>query len=219
MKKILVVGCNGKMGKLICERLEKIYDIVGIDIEDDINSTESIDLVIDFSSAKNSIKTAEYCANNKVPLIIGATGQTIEENEIIKNCAKKVPILKAGNFSLGVMLIKQMIRQFVNFDLEKIIQIEKHHKNKIDKPSGTAVELEKFILKNLNKNVETHSVRAGSEIGEHELSFYFGDEMISLSHKAFSRIAFVDGLEIAISFMLKNKKKKLFEFDEKFVCQ
>ena len=81
----------------------------------------------------------------------------------------------------------------------------------MDKPSGTAIEIEKFIAKELDKSVETLSIRAGNEIGEHNLSFYFGDEIISLSHKAFSRIAFVDGLELAIKFMLKNKKKNLAE--------
>lgn len=214
MKKILVVGSNGKMGKLIFQRLSNDYEAVGCDIDDKINDYADCDLVIDFSTAANSIKTAMFCAENKIPLIIGATGHDSDENKKIREYSKKVAILKSSNFSLGILLLKKIIQQFDGCELDKIYIIDKHHKDKIDSPSGTAIDLEKYILKVLNKSAETFSIRAGSEVGEHSINLYFGDEKITISHQAFSRNAFVDGVEMCVKFMIKNKKKKLFNFDE-----
>ena len=211
MVKIAIVGSNGKMGKLLVSKLKNNYTLIEIDKNDSIEKAIDAEMVIDFSTARNSVKTAKWCADNYKKLIIGATGQSVYEINKIINASKKTPIMIAGNFSVGIAKLKIMLNEAVCKDLLSIVILEKHHHAKIDKPSGTALELEKE-LKNLTAcPIEILSIRGGKEIGIHEISFYFENEVIRLSHQAFSRDAFANGVIKAVDFMKNQSVAQLYD--------
>lgn len=214
MNRIAVIGYKGRMGSIVFEQLKDSYDLIGIDKNDNLDLAINADLVIDFSSGENSLKTAEWCAENKIPLIIGATGQNKNELNLIKTLSNQIPILKAGNFSLGIAKIKQILSCFNSFKFENIYICEKHHKNKKDCPSGTAIELKNFISEKFNTNVEILALRGGEEIGMHEINLYFDSELITISHQAFSRKAFVRGVMLAVNYMLEQTHAKMYCFEE-----
>ena len=213
MEKIAVIGANGKMGKLICETLKNSYEIIEIDKTKDINIARDCDLIIDFSTGSNSSKTAKWCEIYRKKLIIGATGQTNEENKLIKSASKNIPILMAGNFSIGISTLKNIFFYLKNLPSENIIIYECHHKNKKDAPSGTAKELKTFLKSLFNCKIDTIFSRGGEEIGLHQISFYFGSEVLKFSHQAFSRKSFIDGLIKTIPYMLKLNNPGLISFD------
>ena len=108
MKRIAVVGYKGKMGGAVFNQLKvKGFDVVGIDKEDSLEVLTNIDLVIDFGGPESSAISAKWCAKNGVAIIIGSTGQSNEQNEIIANASKNVAVLKAGNFSVGIFMLKK----------------------------------------------------------------------------------------------------------------
>lgn len=214
MKKIAVIGYKGKMGSCVFEKISHSYQVVGIDVNDSIAIAKHADIVVDFSTGANSAKTAIWCAKQKIPLIIGATGQNNKENKVIIECAKKIPILKAGNFSIGIAILKKMLLHLKLCNIDSVSILEKHHKLKRDKPSGTALELETYLKKFYNIEIDINAVRGGREIGMHEISIYFGDEVLSLRHQAFSRNAFVEGVMLAIKFMLNIKDSGLYNFED-----
>ncbi len=212
--KIIVVGHKGKMGSVVFESLISAgYDVFGIDKNDNFENIKDANLIIDFSNAGQSAKTAEWCAENKVNLIIGATGQTIQHLQQIKFASRKTAILKAGNFSIGIAKLKNCLKYIFDGSENQVVVFEKHHKNKLDKPSGTALELVENIKKTINVPVDVLCERLGSEVGEHTVKVCYKNEVISLSHKAYSRVAFADGVLLAVSFMLKISGVGLYNFE------
>ncbi|MBQ8425394.1 MAG: hypothetical protein IJX17_05180 [Clostridia bacterium] len=222
MKNIAVVGANGKMGSLLCEKLKNTYIVTKITKEaplEKINiSKHKIDLVIDFASADSSEKSANYCMQYKIPLIIASTGQTETQLINIKNVSKFIPLIIEPNLSIGINLLKDIqnylinkIKTFENYDINIH---EKHHKEKKDSPSGTAILLKNYIQKISNKEIPITSERGGKEVGTHTVNFYFNSELISITHQAFSRDSFIDGTLICIDFLLKQKLPKLYSFSE-----
>jgi len=214
LKKIAIIGYRGKMGKALYEKIKDKYEVCGIDVQDSLDKAIDPDLVIDFSNGKNSRKTAIWCKNNRVPLIIGATGQTEKDMKIIKKCSNEIPILKAGNFSQGINIIKEFINYLKKYKIESVSIFEKHHKDKKDYPSGTAIELAETINNNLQIKSSVCAIRGGKEIGLHELSFYFEDEVIKISHQAFSRNAFISGVLESIEFILNITSPGLYRFED-----
>ena len=105
--KIAVVGANGKMGKLLCEKLNDKFDVLKITRECKLDK-QNICLVVDFASAESSVESAVWCAKHKVPLIVGSTGQTNFQKDEILKASEKTPILIAGNFSVGILLLKKL---------------------------------------------------------------------------------------------------------------
>lgn len=214
MKTVAVVGANGKMGRLICEGLESDYSVVKIEKNDDINSFDGLDLVIDFASAESSASSANYCESHKVRLIVGATGQTEKQLSVIKKASKSVPVLIAGNFSVGIVLIKKALAEVLKrVRAEDIVIFEKHHKAKVDQPSGTALEIASFIKNISGKVPQILSERGGKEIGTHSIDIYFKDEVINFKHQAFSRDAFVSGVIKATEFLLSQDKPDLYDYE------
>ena len=214
MKTVAVVGANGKMGKLLCEKLKPEFCVIKIDIDDDINDFFGLDAVIDFGSAKSSVKSAEYCLKNGVRLLIGATGQNDEELSVIVKASKSVPIMLAKNYSLGIVLLKKALAEILKSGADDITIFEKHHKSKVDSPSGTALDIAQFIKNGFDKNPAILSERGGKEIGTHSVDIYFKDEVISISHQAFSREVFVDGAILAMKYLLKKVEPKLYLFED-----
>lgn len=194
MKKIAVVGYKGRMGSLITKELQKDFDLVKIGRENSLSEVKDVSLVIDFASHESSVVSAEFCLKNNIPLIIGSTGQTKEENKRIEEISKKVKIIRKANFSKGIDVLKQFIETVLKLKPERFEIIEKHHKNKKDAPSGTALELEKTIRQNFDGDIKIKSIREGEEMGEHEIVAFFGDEKLSFKHNVYSRNAFIVGV-------------------------
>lgn len=215
-RKIAVVGGQGKMGSAVCRALAKDYEVEVIGRQDKL--TGNISLVVDFGTAESSASSAVWCKKNKVPLIIGSTGQTDTQMKIIKDCSNVVPVLKAENFSFGLVLFKNALKSIICESVEDLIIFEKHHREKKDSPSGTAINLKKYIEKMYDKNIQMLSLRGGKEIGTHTVDCYFENEMLSITHKAFSRDAFADGVVVAVNWMLKTtRQNRLYSFDE--ICE
>ena len=249
MKKInlAISGCLGRMGqqlikssknnknfKLTALTENKVINkkIVGIKL--DINTEQAFkktDVIIDFTVPKCTLDILKIASKLKKRVVIGTTGFTQKEEALIKKFSKKIPILKAGNMSLGVnllMYLTEITSKSLSEDyLSKIFEI--HHKHKKDYPSGTALMLGKGIAKGRSKNllklmgkkflnkksfpygekINFNSIRKGEIIGEHEVKFSSGKEIITLNHEAFDRALYSDGALTAAKWLM-NKKPGLY---------
>lgn len=228
MKRIIMHGCNGKMGQMITNLLKNDREakiVAGIDPFDDGHNAypvfSSIDLcmvkadvVIDFASTKATDSLLAYCVRENVPAVICTTGLSKEQIASIEEASKKVAILKSANMSLGVntlfKLLKEATKVFApaGFDIEIV---EKHHNQKLDAPSGTALALADAIKTQLPedyyykydrsqesakrdpKEIGILAVRGGTIVGEHEVIFAGEDEVIEFKHTAYSKAVFAKG--------------------------
>lgn len=213
-KKIAVVGGKGKMGSAVCKKLAEKYEIFAIDRGTTI--LNGVNLVIDFGSAQSSVASAKWCSENKVPLIIGATGQTYKQKKYITKMAINTPIVISENFAQGLILFKKALYEVINENVQDIIVFEKHHRQKKDLPSGTAKNIVKFIENNYSGKIQVISERGGQEIGTHIVDVYFDNEVITLSHKAFSRDVFAVGVCRVVDWFFdgKLKENRVYSFDE-----
>ncbi|MBR7172230.1 MAG: hypothetical protein IKD36_00320 [Clostridia bacterium] len=212
-KKILIVGANGKMGSEICEKLKNDYEIIKVTKEQ--KWTEfGADLVIDFGSAESSVLSAKYCFEKHIPLIVGSTGQSESQLEKIWQVASVAPLMVCSNFSVGIARVKKCLAEILKEEISDICIFEKHHKEKKDSPSGTAILLEKFISSKTKVPVQILSQRGGEEIGTHKIDFYLNGEAVSITHQAFSRAVFAEGVKKAVVFMLQQKMPKEYFFDD-----
>ena len=249
MKKInlTISGCMGRMGQQLIKSVKKNknFKIVSLTenrhinkkisgIKPQFNSLESFkkaNVIIDFTVPRCTFEILKIAAKQKKRVVIGTTGFTKKEEKLIKNFSKKIPILKAGNMSLGVNLLMYLTeiasRSLGNNFLSKIYEV--HHKNKIDYPSGTALMLAKGIAygkkrefynligkKYLNKKsfpyskkINFNSIRKGKFIGEHEVRFFSGKEVIKLNHKSFDRALYSEGA-LTAAYWLMSKKVGLY---------
>jgi len=245
MKKInlTITGCMGRMGQQLIKASKKnkkfkinsltenkliTKKIAGIKPQlNTINAFKDTDVIIDFTIPKCTIEVIKIASRMNKRIVIGTTGFTKKEENIIKSHAKKISILKAGNMSLGVNLLMYLTEitsgALGNKYLSKIFEI--HHKHKKDYPSGTALMLGKGIAdgknKNLNnligkkflnkksfpygKKINFNSIRKGEIIGEHEVKFSSGKEIISLNHEAFDRALYSEGALTAAEWIMKKK--------------
>ena len=249
MKKInlAITGCLGRMGqqlikasksnknfKIVALTENKFIDkkIAGIklNLNTDLAFTKT-DVIIDFTVPKCTLDILKIALRLNKRVVIGTTGFTRKEESLIKKYSKKIPILKAGNMSLGInllMYLTELTSKSLNNDyLSKVFEV--HHKHKKDYPSGTALMLGKGIAEGKNKNlynligkkflnkktfpygkkINFNSIRKGEIIGEHEVTFSSGKEIISLNHEAFDRSLYSDGALTAAKW-LKDKKPGLY---------
>ncbi len=232
--KIILVGSSGAMGRCLAKTaVLRGHEIVaGVDkTKDDgtfpvFERIDDIDIpadiVIDFSHPHLLLPTLEYCKRKSMPLIYGTTGIGEDDDDRIWELSRIVPVVRSNNYSLGISVLKNLLATATkmlseNFDIEII---EKHHKNKIDSPSGTAKMLydivEGFSAKELHpvydrtkrsekrndNEVGISSVRGGTIVGEHEIIFAGNDEVITLSHSAYSKEVFANGAIIAAEMIL-----------------
>jgi 4-hydroxy-tetrahydrodipicolinate reductase len=249
MKKInlAISGCLGRMGQQLIKssknnknfRLAVLTENKAINkkisgIKLDINTEQAFkktDVIIDFTVPNCTLDILKIASKLKKRIVIGTTGFTQKEEDIIKKFSKKIPILKAGNMSLGVnllMYLTEMASKSLNDEyLSKIFEV--HHKHKKDYPSGTALMLGKGIADGKNKNlynligkkflnkksfpygkkINFNSIRKGEIIGEHEVTFSSGKEIIRLNHEAFDRALYSDGALTAAKWLV-NKKPGLY---------
>ena len=241
--KLAVTGCLGRMGQQIIKssKLDKKFKLVtltenrkigrkiyGIKPElNDENAFKKANVIIDFTIPKCTFQVLKIASKLKKKVVIGTTGFTRAQENQIKKYSKKIPILKAGNMSLGVnllMYLTEIASKSLNDEyLSKIFEV--HHKHKKDYPSGTALMLGKGIADGKNKNlynligkkflnkksfpygkkINFNSIRKGEIIGEHEVKFSSGKEIITLNHEAFDRALYSDGALTASKWLMKKK--------------
>ena len=245
MKKInlVITGCMGRMGQQLIKSVKKnrSFKLVALTenrkinkkflgirpVLNSINAIKRANIIIDFTVPKSTLEILKLAVREKKKVVIGTTGFTKKEEEIIKKFSKKIPILKAGNMSLGVnllMYLTEIASQTLgkNF-LSKIYEV--HHKHKKDFPSGTALMLGRGIAKGkrkdfysiigkkyLNKKtfpygnkINFNSVRKGEVIGEHEVAFSSGKEIVRLNHESFDRALYSEGALVAAKWLVKKK--------------
>jgi 4-hydroxy-tetrahydrodipicolinate reductase len=241
--KLAITGCMGRMGQQLIKssKSNNNFNLVSLTENIKINkkfngiqpesNTEmafkKADIIIDFTIPKCTIEVVKIASKLSKKVVIGTTGFSSKEEKIIKKYSKKIPILKAGNMSLGVnllMYLTEIASKSLNDKyLSKIFEI--HHKHKKDYPSGTALMLGKGIANGKNKDlysligkkflnkkkfpygkkINFNSIRKGEIIGEHEVKFSSGKEIISLNHEAFDRTLYSDGALTAAKWLMKKK--------------
>lgn len=238
MKKALVFGINGKMGAALVQSASAYgYEIsCGFDVspaESDIPTftdvrdiTAPYDVVLDFSRPQSLSAIVALNAIVKTPVVIATTGYNDSELKTIRKLAERTPVFLSGNMSLGVAALKAAAKaaQAVLGDAFDIEIVEKHHNQKVDSPSGTAIMLadalaprEKHVIDRFGKRnrgeLGITSVRGGGVVGEHEIGFYGEDEIVTLSHSARSRKLFAAGAFKAADFLL-GAKNGLYDMDD-----
>tara|TARA_Y100000389_G_scaffold27166_1_gene23288 strand:+ start:1361 stop:2137 length:777 start_codon:yes stop_codon:yes gene_type:complete len=249
MKKInlAVTGCMGRMGQQIIKsaKLDKNFKLVSLTENKKINKKingikinlnndqafKDATLIIDFTTPKCTFQVLKLATKLKKRVVIGTTGFSKNEEMLIKKFSKKIPILKAGNMSLGINLLMYLTEiasgSLGKKFLSKVFEV--HHKFKKDYPSGTALMLGKGIAEGKKKNfyslfgkkflnkktfpygkkINFNSIRKGKIIGEHEVKFSSGKEIITLNHEAFDRALYSEGALSAAKWLM-NKKPGLY---------
>ena len=236
MINILLTGCNGRMGNAVaasCDTNGLCTIVAGVDVSGGKNASDfpvfesvndfkgNCDVIVDFSHHTATEGLLEYAISRNLPVVIATTGHTAEETEIIRNAAKHIPVFYSRNMSLGINLLIALAKKAcaslgAGFDIEII---EKHHNQKLDAPSGTALMIADALKD--TRDIETeyvynrqplhqkrqpseigiHAVRGGTIVGEHEVIFAGKDEVITLSHSAASRNVFAEGAVRAAVFL------------------
>ncbi|HJB22761.1 4-hydroxy-tetrahydrodipicolinate reductase [Jeotgalibaca ciconiae] len=210
--KIGLVG-YGAMGKVVEESIQVDDELAIFAPEYDSSLAdyqEKVDVLLDFSNPANLDTIIEYATTHKVPVVIATTGYSEEQEERINQLSKEVPVLLSANYSLGVILMNRILKDYspILKDYFDIEIIEKHHRWKEDAPSGTAKMFANTINETLNydfvygregvakrtdKEIGVHAVRGGSIVGEHEVLFAGQDEVLTIKHQAFSKKIFAVG--------------------------
>jgi 4-hydroxy-tetrahydrodipicolinate reductase len=238
-----ISGCMGRMGQQLIKSTQKNrnFKLVSLTENKVINkkiagirpSLNNIDafkrsnVIIDFTVPKCTLEILKLASKLKKRVVIGTTGFSKKEENLIKNFSRKIPILKAGNMSLGVNLLMHLTeiasKSLGNNFLSKVFEV--HHKHKIDYPSGTALMLGKGIADGKNKNIYNligkkylnkrsfpyskkinfNSIRKGEVIGEHEVRFSSGKEIIKLNHESFDRALYSEGALTAATWLMSKK--------------
>ena len=195
MLKIFINGESGKMGSSITKLINDDDSLIKVEKRDFMKA----DVVIDFSHPNSTIKILQDCIENMKPLIIGTTGFKNNHIKEIEKASKIIPILIASNMSKGIINLKEALKNYISNNSESMdCMIEEvHHKEKIDSPSGTAIELKDHILsidnkKNIN-SIEITSKRIKNVFGVHKVSFIKKDEVREFMHEALSRDVFSFG--------------------------
>lgn len=246
MVRIILSGALGKMGRVIGSIVAERNDctiVAGVDLNTDplvsfpVYSSpfaikEEADVIIDFSHPSLLVDLLEYAASKKLPAVIATTGLSGEQIDLIHTCSKQLPLFFTANMSLGVNLMAELAKKAAQilqgFDIEII---EKHHNQKIDAPSGTALMLAEEINNALpspyqyvydrhskrqmrtKAEIGLHSVRGGTIVGEHEVLFCGKDEILSISHSAASKDVFATGA-VAAAVFLHGKPKGLYSMKD-----
>ena len=241
--KLTITGCMGRMGKQLIKSTIRHKDFKLVSLTENyvvnkkikqilpefnnIQSFKNSNVIIDFTVPKCTLEVLNIASKLKKKVVIGTTGFDSKQERLIEKFSKKIPILKAGNMSLGINLLMYLTeitsKSLGNNFLSKVFEI--HHKHKKDHPSGTALMLGKGIAigknKKLNrligkkylnkksfpygKKINFNSIRKGEVIGEHEVKFSSGKEIITLNHEAFDRALYSEGALTAARWLMRQK--------------
>ena len=248
MTKILLHGCNGRMGRMITELVRNDADaeiMAGVDsytgVANDYPVYDSIekcdldaDVVIDFSNAGAVDALLDHCVEKKVPVVLCTTGLSEAQLAKVQEASGKTAILKSANMSMGINLLLKLLKDAAKvlgnagYDIELV---ERHHNQKLDAPSGTALALADSVNEALNgeyhyvydrsqvrqkrdeKEIGISAVRGGTIVGEHEVIFAGTDEVIEFKHSAYSRNVFAKGAVEAAKF-LAGKEPGMYDMSD-----
>ncbi len=248
MIRVLMHGCNGKMGQVVTGLIEKEEDmeiVAGVDVFAEEKNGYPVfagigqcdvaaDVVIDFSNAAAVDALLDFCGDKALPVVLCTTGLSDAQLERIKETAKKTAVLRSANMSLGINLLLKLVREAAQvlapsgFDMEIV---EKHHNQKVDAPSGTALALADAMSEGAEKDctytfdrsqkrekrkedeIGISSVRGGTIVGEHEVIYAGEDEVIEIKHTAYSRSIFGKGAVTAAKF-LAGKPAGLYDMSD-----
>lgn len=246
MTNIIIQGINGRMGKALCELIAAREDcrvVGGVDISATSGSVPvaasleelgvSADVVIDFSMPEATKSALRYCEKHNMACVVCTTGLDEECLNLIEQASKQVPVFKSANMSMGINLLAELAQKAVQalglaYDIEIV---EKHHHNKLDAPSGTALLLADEINKVASEpyhyvydrhavrqkrdphEIGLHAIRGGSIVGDHDILFCGPDEVITLSHSAGSRMVFANGAVNAAVFV-SNQPAGLYDMKD-----
>ncbi|MCR5251252.1 MAG: 4-hydroxy-tetrahydrodipicolinate reductase [Lachnospiraceae bacterium] len=249
MVRIIMHGCNGKMGQTITGIVKEDADceiVAGVDLSDHITNSYPVfktiaecsveaDVVIDFSAAPAVDALLDYCEEKKLPVVLCSTGLSEEQIErATKKSTEKIAVLKSANMSLGVNVLLKLLKEAAaqlapaGFDIEIV---EKHHNLKLDAPSGTALALADSINEEMGgayeyvydrsqrrqrrdkKELGISAVRGGTIVGDHDVIFAGTDEVITFSHRAYSKAVFAKGAVQAAKF-LAGKPAGLYDMSD-----
>ena len=236
MTRVIMHGCNGKMGQTITGLIaadEDIEIVAGVDAFDDGHNSYPVftaidacdvaaDAVIDFSAAAAADALLDYCVERQIPCVLCTTGLSEEQLAKVREASAKVAILKSANMSLGINMLLKLLKDATavlapaGFDIEIV---EKHHNQKVDAPSGTALALADSINEELDnaysyvydrsgkrekrtrREIGLSAVRGGTIVGDHDVIFAGADEVITFSHRAYSKAVFGKGAIQAAKFL------------------
>ena len=248
MTKIIMLGCNGRMGQMITDMVKQDDEctiVAGIDIVDNRDNGYPVytkladcdveaDAIIDFTSATDFESRMDYAVDKQIPIIECSTGLSEEQMDYLKKASEKVAVLKSANMSLGINLLMKLLKEAAvklagdGFDVEIV---EKHHNQKLDAPSGTALALADSINEAMDdryeyiydrsqvrqkrdkKELGISAVRGGTIVGENEVIFAGTDEVITFKHTAYSRAVFAKGSITAAKY-LKGKAAGLYDMSD-----
>lgn len=248
MLKIALSGCNGRMGHVIADIVDGKKDmniVAGFDVNttksgafpvfaDPFEFTGECDVIIDFSNASSTEHLLAFCEKKHIPIVICTTGHSPEQLQKIREASAQFPIFRSGNMSIGINLMMDLLRKSAavlgdGFDVEII---EKHHNQKLDAPSGTALMLADAVSEALpyDANYEydrharrekrppheigIHAVRGGTIVGEHSVLFCGRDEIIEIKHSALSREVFAVGAVDAAAFMATCSQPGMYDMTD-----
>ena len=236
MTRVIMHGCNGKMGRFITDLIKEEEDVsivAGVDTYDGVANDYPVfasiedcdveaDVVIDFSNATAVDGLLDCCIKRNLPVVLCSTGLSEEQLENVKKAGEKVAVLKSANMSLGINMLLDILPQIVQllapagFDVEIV---EKHHNQKLDAPSGTALALADAMnevmdnaydykfdrsqerKKRDKKEIGISAVRGGTIVGDHDVIFAGADEVVTFSHTAYSKAVFGKGAIQAAKFL------------------
>lgn len=236
MVKMIMHGCNGRMGQMITGIVANDSDIeivAGVDIFTEKKNdypvyasiadvTEEADVVVDFGNAAAVDGLIKTCIEKKLPLVLCTTGLSEEQLALVKDASNSIPMFKSANMSLGINLLQKILKENAailadaGFDIEIV---EKHHKMKLDAPSGTALALADSVNDGLSNRkdyvfdrssrrqarpdteIGISAVRGGTIVGDHDVIFAGEDEVVTFSHTAYSRAVFAKGAIEAAKFL------------------
>lgn len=245
MTKIIMLGCNGRMGQMITGIVaqdDEAKIVAGIDVVDNRENVYPVfhsirdceveaDVIIDFSSASEFEDRMDYAVDKQIPIIVCSTGLSEEQLAYMRQAGEKVAVLKSANMSLGINLLLKLVREAAEklaaegFDIEIV---EKHHNQKLDAPSGTALALADSIndavggqyeyvydrsqvrQKRGKRELGISAVRGGTIVGDHDVIFAGTDEVITFSHTAYSRAVFAKG-SVAAAKYIKGKAAGMYD--------
>jgi 4-hydroxy-tetrahydrodipicolinate reductase len=248
MLKMVISGCNGLMGHAVARIAANDPDIevvAGFDINtvkldgfpvyaDPMEFSGAADVAVDFSNPSALDGLLKYCVAKKLPLVLCTTGYDEKQNEIIRDVSNKIPVFRTGNLSIGINLVIDLIKRACEFlgDGFDVEIIERHHRRKVDAPSGTALMLAGAARDALPYDAEyvyerqsvrqprgkheigISSLRGGTIVGEHEIIFAGLDEVIEIKHTAYSRDVFAAGAVKAAKFITGIKKPGMYDMQD-----